>query len=99
MHIERWSLALALAGAFALGTGALACGGADSGADDEDEAVSTEDALTGSVAVGSTLEVISQTALRSYASIYASRLKTLYVGDKLTVLVSSPSNGFYKVKN
>lgn len=65
-----------------------------------DETVSAnEDPISGNIAVGSTLVSTAGVNLRSSPSTSASILHVVPSGSTVTLEVSAPSNGFYKVKH
>ena len=65
----------------------------------EENVANNEDAVSGSVAVGSTLIATTDVNLRKSASTSASILHVVPNGSKVTVVESAPQNGFYKVKH
>lgn len=68
------------------------------GVDEEGEDERAAEALTGNVAVGTSLTTIVDLNLRSAASTSASVLKVIPEGSSVVVVESTPSNGFYRVK-
>lgn len=64
-----------------------------------DESVTNEDALTQSVAVGSTLKTTANLNLRTGASTSKSIMYTMPEGSTVTAVAGTPTNGFYKVKH
>jgi hypothetical protein len=64
--------------------------------DAEDERAA--EALTGSVAVGTTLTTIADLNLRSAPATSSSVLRVMAEGTNVTVAESAPNNGFYRVK-
>ncbi|MBL8950378.1 MAG: SH3 domain-containing protein [Myxococcaceae bacterium] len=80
----------------------LACGTAELevAAPAADEPVTGADALTGNVAIGSTLETTDALNLRSQASTSSTVLRVMPAGARVTTLErSTPSNGFYRVRH
>ncbi|APR75252.1 Hypothetical protein A7982_00598 [Minicystis rosea] len=65
----------------------------------EENVAESKDAITGSVAVGSTLTATADVNLRTGASTSYKILHVVPNGAKVTVVASAPSNGFYKVKH
>lgn len=68
------------------------------GVDEDAEDERAAEALTGSVAVGTTLTAIADLNLRSAASTSASVLKVIPEGTNVKVVEGTPNNGFYRVQ-
>ncbi len=68
------------------------------GVDEDAEDERAAEALTGPVAVGSSLTTIADLNLRSGASTSAGVLRVMPEGSTVTVVEGAPSNGFYRVK-
>ena len=64
-----------------------------------DESVSSSDALTATVAAGSTLKTTANLNLRTGASTSKAIMYTMPNGSSVTVVDGQPTNGFYKVKH
>jgi hypothetical protein len=83
----------------------VSCSAASEDADSDDlvgadESVATaEEGVSGAVAVGTELVATANVNLRTKASTSASILYVVPEGSKVTVVESSPSNGFYKIKH
>lgn len=99
---SRWLIWLAVACAAPAISG---CGEADSaessellGADEDADVATTEDALTGSRPVGSTLKTTTALNLRSGASTGYGILTVMPQGASVTVVRSAPVNGWYNIK-
>jgi hypothetical protein len=68
------------------------------GVDEEAEDERAAEALTGDIAVGTSLTTIADLNLRSSASTSGSILRVMPEGSTVSVVQATPSNGFYKVK-
>lgn len=64
-----------------------------------DETVTTEAALSTSVAAGSTLATTANLNLRSSASTGASVLRTMPVGSRVIAVTGKPTNGWYQIRH
>jgi uncharacterized protein YgiM (DUF1202 family) len=63
-----------------------------------EDAASTEDGVSGSIDVGSVLTATTGLNVRSKPSTSSTVLDVLQKGDEVTVLSSTPQNGFYKIQ-
>jgi len=63
----------------------------------DESTATTEDGVTGALAIGSKLIAQTNVNLRGSASTSATILDVVLSGDEVTVKASNPSNGFYKV--
>jgi len=85
--------------------GLAACVAAPSDVDSEElvgaseDVAATEDSISGSVPVGSTLQSTTGVNLRTGPSTSYSVLHVVPNGAKVTVVSSTPQNGFYKIKH
>ena len=100
---KPWLCALAIVGLAATVPACAAVEGADEsedveGADEEGAVASSADALTGTIAVGTTLQTTNALNLRSGPSTRYAIIVGMPLGARVTTVASSPSNGFYKVK-
>lgn len=68
------------------------------GVDEDAEDERAAEALTGDVAVGTSLTTLSDLNLRSTSSTSGSVLRVIPAGSSVSVVEASPSNGFYRVK-
>jgi hypothetical protein len=69
------------------------------GAPEDGSTATNEDAITGTLAVGSTLIATADVNLRSGPSTSKSILHVIPNGSSVTVVDGTPQNGFYKVKH
>lgn len=65
----------------------------------EEDVGQSQDAITGSVAVGSSLTSTADVNLRTGASTSYKILHVVPNGSKVTVVKSAPTNGFYQIKH
>jgi uncharacterized protein YgiM (DUF1202 family) len=100
----RWislGATVAIASVFSLSACSIDAGDPDSeeltGADEN--VAANHDAITGSVAVGTTLVATTNVNLRTGPSTSYSILHVVPQGSQVTVVASEPQNGFYKVKH
>jgi hypothetical protein len=95
MILPRLSLALLAASMLVL----PACAAVPEGeGTPEEEVGKNDDAISGSLAVGSTLIATTDVNLRSAASTSASVLHVVPSGASVTVVAADPQSGFYNVK-
>lgn len=96
---------LAVTLAFGSAMGLAACVAAPSDVDSEEllaaaeDVGTTEDSISGSIAVGTELKSTANVNLRTGPSTSYKVLHVVPNGSKVTVVESTPQNGFYKIKH